>query len=167
MRRPSIARRIALIAAVATAVTALVSAAVLLVLLGFRLTSANLRTAENLVAAMDAGITQERFEQPTLESAAREFLDELALDGARREVWGPSGLIARGRLGVHTRYGSSGASRWPAMPGSEGSRAEPLLRGPFREKVDYSNLNRRPDGGVTPVSTRHSPWQFPLRPYSR
>jgi len=83
-----------LVAAGAAAVTALVSATVLLVLLGVRLTSADLRTAETVAAAMDAGITEERFEQPTLEGAAREFLDESALDGARREVWGPSGLIA-------------------------------------------------------------------------
>ena len=113
MRRPSITRRIALIAAVAAAVTALVSAAVLLVLLGFRLTSANLRNAENLAAAMDAGITQERFEQPTLEGATREFLDELALDGARREVWGPSGLIAAKGPGAEVGAGGGAADAEP------------------------------------------------------
>lgn len=102
-----------MIAAAAAAVTALVSAAVLLVLLGFRLTSANLRTAENLAAAMDAGITEERFEQPTLAGAAREFLDESALDGARREVWGPSGLIASKGPGGEVGAGGGTAEAKP------------------------------------------------------
>ena len=119
MSRPSITKRIGLVAAAAAAVTALVSATVLLVLLGIRLTSAGLRTAENLAAAMDAGITQERSEQPTLEGAAREFLDESALDGARREIWGPSGLIAAKGPGGEVGTGG-GAS--DAEPHREGGR---------------------------------------------
>lgn len=113
MRRPSVARRIALIAAGAAAVTALVSAAVPVVLLGFRLTSAGLSTARNLAAAMDAGITQEHTEQPTLEGAVREFLDESALDGVRREVWGPSGLIAAKGPGSEVGQGGGAADSEP------------------------------------------------------
>jgi signal transduction histidine kinase len=113
MRRPSIARRIALIAAAAAAVTALVSAAVPLVLLGLRLTSADLRTAGNLAAAMDDGITKERAERPTAEGAAREFLYELALDGVRREVWGPSGLIAAKGPGDEVGVGGGAADAEP------------------------------------------------------
>jgi len=112
-RRPGIARRIALIAAAAAAVTALVSAAVPLVLLGFRLTSADLHTAGNLAAAMDAGITQERAERLTVEDAAREFLDELSLDGVRREVWGPSGLIAAKGPGDEVGEGGGAADAEP------------------------------------------------------
>jgi len=113
MRRPGIARRIALIAAAAAAITALVSAAVPLVLLGFRLTSADLRSAGNLAAAMDEGITKERAERPTAEGAAREFLYELALDGVRREVWGPSGLIAAKGPGDEVGAGGGAADEEP------------------------------------------------------
>jgi signal transduction histidine kinase len=94
IRPRGIASRIAVIASAGAALTALASAAVLLVPLWFRLTSASLRSAGKLASAMDAGITQERSEQPTLEGAAREYLEELADDEVRREVWSPSGLIA-------------------------------------------------------------------------
>ena len=41
-------------------------------------------------------------------------------------------------------YGT--VSRPSAEPGLGGLRAEPLLRGSFRKRVDYSNLNDRPSG---------------------
>jgi len=41
--------------------------------------------------------------------------------------------------------------------GPEDSRAKPLLRGAFRKKVDYSNLNRRPQEGAAPVSRSTAP----------
>jgi signal transduction histidine kinase len=103
----------ALIAAAAAAVTALISAAVPLVLLGFRLTSSDLRAAGNLAAAMDEGIQHEHAEQPTVEGAAREFLDELSLDGVRREVWGPSGLIAAKGPGDEVGVGRGAADAEP------------------------------------------------------
>src|SRR5664280_320553 len=56
----------------------------------------------------------------------------------------PRSKLLERHVGASTRCGSSAASRRPARFGPEGSRAEPLLRGSFREKVDYSNLNRRP-----------------------
>src|ERR1022692_5087305 len=65
---------------------------------------------------------------------------------------GESGGAARlleHHSGERRRSYSSAVSRPPAEPGPGGSRAEPLLRGAFREKVDYSNLNRRP--GRMPV----------------
>jgi signal transduction histidine kinase len=113
MRRPSVARRIALIAAGAAAVTALVSAAVPLVLLSFRFTSEGLTTARELAAAMDAGITRERDEQPTLEGAVREFMDESAPDGVRREAWGPSGLLAAKGPGDEVGPGGGAANPEP------------------------------------------------------
>lgn len=97
MRSPSIAGRIGVVAATAAAVTALVGAAAPLALLGLRLATADLRTAERLAAAVEDAITRERAEESTLEDAAREVLDESADGGARIEVWGPSGLVvARG-----------------------------------------------------------------------
>ena len=113
MRRPSVARRIAFIAAGAAAGTALVSAAVPLVLLSFRFTSAGLTTARELTAAMDAGITRERDEQATLEGAVREFMDESAPDGVRREAWGPSGLIAAKGPGDEVGPGGGAADPEP------------------------------------------------------
>src|ERR1022692_2568820 len=67
-----------------------------------------------------------------------------------------SKLLGTG-LGGGRRCGSNAVSRRPARCGPEGSRAEPLLRGAFRKKVDYSNLNRRPEGGATLVPTRRTP----------
>src|SRR5450759_1601994 len=88
----------------------------------------------------------------------------------------------RGKLLIWQRLvrgGSHGAVRSPG-PGSPGPlRSETSARGAFREKVDYSNLNRRSDrmpvygaglrrnrGGrrwsVRATATR----QFPLHPYS-
>src|ERR1017187_8668156 len=88
-------------------------------------------------------------------------------------------VLGRGKLLIPRRLPRAASpaaflSRAPGSPG--GSRAEPLLRGSFRKKVDYSNLNCRPEGGVTldlyalqppaiPIAPLH-PRQFPLRPYS-
>lgn len=139
MGRPSVARRIALIAAGAAAVTAVISAAVPLVLLGFRLTSSGLSTARDLAAAMDAGITEERAERPTLEGAAREFLEEMAADGVRREVWGPSGLIAaKGPGGELGRGGGAADSE------------------PHREKGCFVARRRTPSGLVLAVAVPDS-----------
>lgn len=92
--RASIARRIAAVSAAAAAVTAIVSAAVPLLVVGLRLTAADERSAESLAAAIEVGIARESAQEPTLARAARDVLDESALDGTRMEVWAPSGLIA-------------------------------------------------------------------------
>ena len=105
-RRPTIARRVALIAGTAAAVTAILSATVTFALLGLRLTAADIRTATGLAAAIESGIARERAEEPTLERAARDVLDESALDGVRMEVWGASGLIAAGGAGSQLGPGS-------------------------------------------------------------
>jgi hypothetical protein len=47
------------------------------------------------------------------------------------------------RVGARRPCGWTGVSPPPATCGPGDSRAEPLLRGSFRKKVDYSNLNRR------------------------
>jgi len=97
------------IAAAVTAVTAIVSAAVPLVLLGLQLNARDVRTAEGLVRAIEAGIVRERAEEPTLEDAARECLKESALDGVRMEVWGPTGLVAAKGPGAELGPGSDRA----------------------------------------------------------
>ena len=91
-------------------------------------------------------------------------------------VFGRSKFLIPRRLGRADSICVS-RSRAPGSPGR--SRSEPLLRGSFREKVDYSNLNCRPDrkghlrAGLRKkprvrrqVSRHHGAPQFPLHPYS-
>jgi hypothetical protein len=84
------------------------------------------------------------------------------------------------RLGGYRRCGWNAVFRRPGRSGPGGSRAEPLLWGAFMEKGRLleprspSGQNARLRGGieketegVTLVSTRQSPRQFPLRPYTQ
>jgi hypothetical protein len=100
--------------------------------------------------------------------------------GSRRS--GRQDRVGRGKLLIRRRLERAGSPVFVRLrePGSRGlPRFEPSTRGPFREKADYSNLNRRSDRipasepgieketeAVALVSTRHSPRQFPLRPYT-
>ena len=135
IRRPTIARRIALIAGTAAAVTALVSAIVTFALLGLRLTATDIRTADSLAAAIESGITRERAEEPTLEHAARDVLDESALDGVRMEVWGPSGLVAAKGPGSQVGPGNGSADA-----------------GPLRKKGRFIVRRRGPEGLIVTVA---------------
>ncbi|MEO6324218.1 MAG: HAMP domain-containing sensor histidine kinase [Thermoanaerobaculia bacterium] len=92
--RKSIVRRLALLGGTVAALTALVSGAVPLLLLSLRLHASDQQLARQLAASVDAGIERERREQPTLEDAVREALNESTLERSRVEVWGPRSLIA-------------------------------------------------------------------------
>ena len=113
LRKSSIVRRLAVLGGTVAAVTALVSGAVPLLLLGLRLRAADQHLAEHLAAAVDAGIERERVEQPTLERAAREAVDELTLGEARIEVWGPVGLIVGRGSGASLGKGETRAENDP------------------------------------------------------
>ena len=60
------------------------------------------------------------------------------------------------------RAGSPASVRSPATGSPGPPRSEPSARGSFRKRVDFWNLNRRPEGGMTLVSTRHSLPAIPI-----
>lgn len=93
-RGRSIARRIAVLGGAAAAVTALVSASVPFLLLGFRLTASDARAVNRLAQAIETGIQRELQAEGSFARAAKDVLEETALEDARIEVWGPEGLVA-------------------------------------------------------------------------
>lgn len=113
MTRSTIARRMALMGATTAAATAVVSAAVPLLLLIWRLAAADARTADALATAIEAGIVRERVEEPTLERAVRDVLEESAPGETRIEVWGPSGLVASRGPGAQIGVGRGAADVRP------------------------------------------------------
>jgi len=90
----SIARRIAALGGAAAAVTAFVSASVPFLVLGLRLTASDARAVERLALAIETGVQRELRVEGSFDRAAREVLEETALEDARIEVWGPEGLVA-------------------------------------------------------------------------
>ncbi len=156
----SVARRIAVAGAVVAALTALVSAAVPFVVVGLRLTSSDARSVERLARSIEEGLGREEREEPTFERAARDVLQETALEDARIEVWGPAGLVAAvgpGRV-LGAGDGPSDASphrersrivaRRPTAAGYVVSVALPISFSPaLRREMAYSFLL-----GVVPLS---------------
>ncbi len=105
----SIARRIAALAGAAAAVTALVSASVPFLVLGFRLTASDARAVEHLALAIETGIQRELKAEESFARAAKDVLEESAIDDARIEVWGPEGLVAAAGPGRTLGAGSTPA----------------------------------------------------------
>lgn len=115
----SVARRIALLGAVVAAATALVSAVVPFVVAGLRLSSSDALSVERLARSIEEGLAREAREEATFDRAARDVLQESALEEARIEVWGPAGLVAAVGPGRVLGAGSGPAD---ATPRREGGR---------------------------------------------
>ena len=124
-RGRSIARRIAALAGAAAAVTALVSASVPFLVLGLRLTASDARAVEHLALAIETGVERELQVEGSFASAAKEVLEETALDDARIEVWGPEGLVAAVGPG-----GTLGAGSTPADALAHREKGRMVVRHP-------------------------------------
>lgn len=160
MPRSTIARRMALIGATTAAATAVVSAVVPLLLLIWRLSAADARTADGLAEAVESGIARERVEEPTLERAARDVLEESSPGETRIEIWGPSGLIASRGPGAQIGAGRGAADTRPRREMSRLVVRRPTASGlvvAVAVPISFSPALRREMGyalllGVIPLS---------------
>lgn len=160
MPRPTIARRMALIGATTAATTAVVSAAVPLLLLIWRLAAADARTADDLARAIESGIARERVEEPTLERAARDVVEESSVGETRIEIWGPSGLVASRGPGAQIGVGRGTADPRPRREKSRLVVRRPTASGlvvAVAVPISFSPALRREMGyalllGVLPLS---------------